>query len=161
MKKYFMVISCLVVFAMLFLSACNNSSTENIESKKTQNSEESEQADTYSPTENYEAYEAQEDDTKTQEMEGNKSLDWPEITENGVDEELLFENLDKDVLETVAMELQSLVEETAEEEKENPEIVLTEGYIRVFKSERYKKVLSMGTSAMKPLYFIIAPPINS
>lgn len=84
-----------------------------------------------------------------------KKIKWSEITEDGVNEGLLFENIDTTTLEAIASELQALVDETIEEERKNPEIVLTAGFPRVFKSERYKKVLDMGENAMKPLYWII------
>lgn len=87
--------------------------------------------------------------------QAGKRMDWPEITENGVNEELLIENIDVPTLEKVAAEFQALVQETIDEEHQNPEIVITKGFPRVFKTERYKKVLSMGEIAMKPLYFII------
>lgn len=38
-----------------------------------------------------------------------------------------------------------------EEEQQNPEIMFTEGFPRVFEKERYKKVIGMGDIAMKPL----------
>lgn len=84
-----------------------------------------------------------------------KSVEWPEITENGVDENLLISNIDIPTLEIVATEFQTLVDEAGEEERQNPEIVLTEGFPRVFKTERYKRVVAMGEIAMKPLYLII------
>lgn len=158
MKKYLILISCFMLFAMIFLSACNNNSAKNAESKNTQSSEETEHADTPASTENYEA---QENNTKTQGTVENKPLDWSEITENGVDEELFLKNLDTDVLKTVAFELQTLCAEAIEEERKNPEIILTEGFVRVFKSERYKRVLNMGDSAMKPLYWIIYKSQNA
>ncbi len=157
-RKSLILMSCFLLFSMIFFSACNRNNTEHKELDIAQGLEESEQADSGTPAE---GGEEQEDSTKTQETEGNEPLDWPEITEDGVDEELLYENLDKDVLEKVAAELQALAEETMKEEKENPEIVLSKGYVRVFKSERYNKVLSMGDSAMKPLYFIIYKSPNA
>lgn len=84
-----------------------------------------------------------------------------EISENGVDEKLLFENIDINILETIANELQTLVTEEMEQERENPEIVITEGWTRVFKSERYKKILNIGKPAMKPLYLIIYKSPNA
>ncbi len=89
------------------------------------------------------------------EGEESSSLDWPEITDEGVDEALFLEHLDIEMLEAVAFELQTLVDEEMEAERENPEIVITEGWVRVFDSDRYKKVLGMGEAAMKPLYWII------
>ena len=90
-----------------------------------------------------------------EETDATKEIDWKEITADGIDEELLSDNIDVEILETIAAELQALVTEETEDERENPEIVITEGWTRVFKSDRYKKVLDLGTSAMKPLYFIL------
>lgn len=128
-----------MLFAMIFLSACNHS--------RAQNPEESSQTEPESH--------------ESQETEKNETPDWSEITENGVDEELFLKNLDIDVLETVATELQALVEETIEEERTKPEIVLSEGFTRVFRSERYHRVLDRGNSAMKPLYWIIYKSPNA
>lgn len=80
---------------------------------------------------------------------------WPEITADGVDEELLFQNVDQALLEQIAYELQTLVAEAAEEERQDPELVIREGWTRVWRYERYQKVLNMGAPAMKPLYLII------
>jgi len=88
-------------------------------------------------------------------------LDWSAIGETGVDEELFLENLDLEMLENIAGELQALVREEEEEERKNPEIIFTEGWVRVFKSERYKMVLDMGQAAMKPLYWIIYKSPNA
>jgi len=145
MKKYFIFMSCFMLFVMISLSACNNGNTENRELKTAQQSEKSRQEDSYLPSENNE----------TQGIVENETLDWSEITENGINEETLFQNLDIEILKIIATELQALVKEEAKEERENPEIVLSEGFLRVFKSERYLKVLEMGDSAMKPLYWII------
>lgn len=106
------------------------------------------------------------EETKNQHIESqetieNHSLSWLEITEDGVNERLFWGNLDAEVLEAVAMELQSLVEEEVKVEQENPEIIITEGWTRVFKSQQYEKVLNMGKSAMKPLYWIIYKSPNA
>lgn len=84
-----------------------------------------------------------------------KDITWEEITANGVNEELLIKNVDKDILTEVSTELQALVAEAYEEERENPEILITEGWARVFNYERFKKVIDIGKPAMKPLYLII------
>ncbi len=106
------------------------------------------------------------EETKKQHIESqetieNYSLSWLEITEDGVNEKLFLENLDAEVLVTVAMELQALVEEEVKVEQENPEIIITEGWTRVFKSQQYEKVLNMDKSAMKPLYWIIYKSPNA
>lgn len=91
----------------------------------------------------------------------SEGLDWSAISENGVDEALFLENLDLGTLEEIAEELQALVREEKEEERKNPELVLTEGWVRVFDSARYNKVLDMGQAAMKPLYWIIYKSPNT
>ena len=124
MKKCFILMSCLILFVMFFLA--RNNSTENAQSKMAKNLEETKQLELdLLPVENHEM----------QEIIKNETLDWSEITENGVNEELFLKNLDINVLETVATELQALVEEAIKEEQENPEIVLSEGFVRIFKSE--------------------------
>lgn len=85
----------------------------------------------------------------------DKDTTWDEITANGVNEKLLIKNVDKDILAEVSTELQALVAEAYEEERENPEILITEGWARVFNYERFKKVIDIGKPAMKPLYLII------
>ena len=145
------LMSCIILFTMIFLSACNNSVTENAEQKETQYSEEPKWTDSPQQSESYEE----------SEIVVNETLDWSEITENGVDEEMFVRNLDTDVLETVAAELQALVEKEMEEERANPEIIFTEGFIRVFRSTQYNNVLEMGDCAMKPLYWIIYKSPNA
>ena len=86
---------------------------------------------------------------------------WDEITENGVDEEALWKNVDQDILEYVATEIQTLVAEEEKAERENQELVLMEGWVRVFESERYHNVVNMGEKAMKPLYWIIYKSPNA
>lgn len=72
-----------------------------------------------------------------------------------------MQNIDTETLETIAAELQALCDEVIEEEQQNPEIMFTEGFTRVFEKERYKKVIGMGDIAMKPLYLIIYKSENS
>ena len=88
-----------------------------------------------------------------------QKITWKEITENGVNEELLIQNIDIDVLNEIGSELQTelqtLVNEAYEEERANPEIIFTEGWARILEYDRFKKVVDIGDSAMKPLYLII------
>lgn len=93
--------------------------------------------------------------TDEQGIASNDIVDWSAITADGVNEELFVTKLDKESLERVAVELQTLVQEEYEEEKANPEILLTQGWTRVFHSDHYKNVIDMGDSAMMPLYWII------
>ena len=88
--------------------------------------------------------------------DGDSTMDWPEITRDGIDEELLLQNLNIDDLETVANELQTLVDEIRQQEIESPEFVLQGKWLDyVYESEHYSTVIGMGAAAMKPLYWII------
>jgi hypothetical protein len=140
-----------LLLAVLCLTSCsqNNITPESVQQKETEKE-----------TEMIEEIAA---DTEKQEKDTteNLAIEWDEITEDGVDEDLLCENMDADTLEYVAAELQTLVEEEAEAEQENPVIVLTEGWVRVFKSEHYANVLGLGNQAMKPLYWIIYKSSNA
>lgn len=141
----------ILLLAVLCLTSCsqNNTAAESVQQNETEK-------ETEMPGEIASDTEKQEEDT-TQ----NLAIKWDEITEDGVNEELLYENMDTDTLEYVAAELQTLVEEEAEAEKENLDIVLKEGWVRVFESEHYANVLKFGNKAMKPLYWIIYKSSNA
>ena len=85
---------------------------------------------------------------KGEDKKENK-LTWDEITD------------DQEILTEIATELQTLIEEEDEEERRNPEIVITEGWTRVFQTERYQKVVNIGTPAIKPLYLILYKSPNA
>ena len=86
---------------------------------------------------------------------------WNEITKDGIDEKMLLENVDIEILTQIATELQSAINEEIEDERKNPEIVITEGWTRIFDKEQYKKVLYIGKDAMKPLYLILYKSPNA
>lgn len=86
---------------------------------------------------------------------------WNEITKDGIDEKMLLENVDIEILTQIATELQSAINEEIEDERKNPEIVITEGWTRIFDKEQYKKVLDIGKDAMKPLYLILYKSPNA
>lgn len=157
MKNSFKVIV-LILFTVLFITSCSDEDSIDMTSNTTQEPEET--IDMTSNT-TQESEETEKHQIETQEAIQEELPEWTEITEDGVNEELFWGNLDIEVLEAVAAELQALVKEEVEEERANPEIVLTEGWIRVFKSQHYEKVLNMGESAMKPLYWIIYKSPNA
>lgn len=90
-----------------------------------------------------------------------KEITWEEITENGVNEELLLEKLDTQISEKIAKNLQDVIDEEIKDEQENPQIVITEGWMRIFNKEKYKEVISIGKPAMKPLYYILYKSENN
>ncbi len=82
-------------------------------------------------------------------------IKWEEITEDGINEELLLQNIDVDILNQIGSELQTLVNEAYAEERANPEIIVTEGWARILAYDCFKRVVDIGVPAMKPLYLII------
>ena len=99
---------------------------------------------------------------QTSEASGdNTIIVWNEITDSGVDEELLRRNVDTDILERIANNFREVIAEEASEEADNPEIVVTEGWTRIFQKEKYKEVIAIGKPAMKPLYLILYKSENN
>lgn len=163
MKKNLLICSVIISF-LIFMAACGgqresqqNLNTGNEYSSKTGDStrnqmEESE--DNYKINSEKTAIDHQDKTNKD-------SIDWSAITPNGVNEEMFISRLDEKVLEKVASELQALVQEEIEEERANPDILLTQGWTRVFNSAHYKNVIDIGDTAMMPLYWIIYKSPNS
>ena len=89
------------------------------------------------------------------ETDSSYSADWSDISANGLNEASFLEKLDTEILEDVALKIQTMVDEEVAEESENPEIVLSEGFVRVFKTENYQEVISIGERAEMPLYYIL------
>ena len=142
-------LSLLGLLLVICLSSCGQSKTEDmahVELTSESNGKESKAPD---------------DSVDTAISSETSQITWDEITENGVDEEVLWQNVDQDILEYVATELQALVADEEKAERENQERVLTEGWVRVFKSEHYHNVVNLGKKAMKPLYLIIYKSPNS
>ena len=97
----------------------------------------------------------------TENSNKKENMEWDEISESGVNEDLLLENMDINLLQEIARNLQGAIEEETNEERENPEIVITEGWTRVFNKEGYKNVINIGKPAMKPLYYILYKSPNN
>lgn len=82
-------------------------------------------------------------------------IEWNEISANGVDEDLLLENLDLDDLEKIESLLKSLCNEINEKEEN-----LTKWYNYILESEQFNEVINMKEKALKPLYTIIYKSSN-
>ena len=81
---------------------------------------------------------------------------WDEITENGVDEELLIRNIDEETLKTIAEKLQIVAQTiTAKGDADRSYWLTAQWFTDVQDSEEFKEVTSMGISAAKPLYLIV------
>lgn len=97
-----------------------------------------------------------EEQNKTEEI-----VEWNEINESGINEDLLLENIYINLLQEIARNLQGAIEEEVNEERDNPELVLTEGWTRIFNKEGYKNVINIGKPAIKPLYYILYKSPNN
>ena len=99
--------------------------------------------------------------TTSIETDSSYIVDWSDITVSGLDENAFIQKLDTELLQDIAAKLQSLVDEELAEEDENPEIILSEGFARVFKKELYLEVIDMGDKAEMPLYYILYKSPNN
>lgn len=94
--------------------------------------------------------------------EGSEEILWNEISENGVDIDLLIENTDEETLEYIAKQLQDLCAEIDEKGNEDRNYWLTgQWYSDATDSEQYQNVISLGKKAMKPLFLILYKSENS
>lgn len=90
-----------------------------------------------------------------------ENIERDEITEEGVNEELLFQNVNTKDLEKIATLLQSLSGEIAKKEKEDINFYLSaEWYKYTLNSQQFNEVINMGNDAIKPLYLIIYKSSN-
>ena len=89
--------------------------------------------------------------------EKNKeNIEWDEITEEWVNEELLFQKVNTKDLEKIATLVQSLSAEIAQKEKEDINFYLSAGWYKyTLDSQQFNEVINMGNDAIKPLYLII------
>ena len=94
--------------------------------------------------------------------EAKSGVDWSGITGNGVDEDVVLQNLDVAVLEEIAEKLQNRVKEAEIAEAEDPTFTL-EGkwYSFMFDSDAYKEVVALGEKAMLPLFWILYKSPNA
>ncbi len=100
-----------------------------------------------------------EDDVENQDVDDNtlESINWNYVTENGITDEMAFlEDITEESFNAIGTNLQSLVDEIAEKEREDPNFIIEGKWFDYFKNdERYHNVLDMKGKALKPLYFII------
>lgn len=89
-------------------------------------------------------------------VNSEENIEWDEITEEGVNEELLFQNVNTKDLEKISTLLQSLSAEIAQKEKEDINFYLSAGWYKyTLDSQQFNEVINMGKDAIKPLYLII------
>lgn len=89
-------------------------------------------------------------------VDRNEDVVWDEVTENGVDEELLLKNIDEKTLTFIAQQFQDICKKIGEKEKKDKFYWLKgEWYHDVMDSKQYHNVILLGNKAMKPLFLII------
>lgn len=107
---------------------------------------------------NEEKVDRNEDKTEPSEekVDRNEDVVWDEVTENGVDEELLLKNIDEKTLTFIAQQFQDICKKIGEKEKKDKFYWLKgEWYHDVMDSKQYHNVILLGNKAMKPLFLII------
>lgn len=88
--------------------------------------------------------------------ENNEDVVWNEITKNGVNEELLIKNMNKQTLTYIAQQLQDIVTKIYEKgEREKFYWLTGQWFNDLMGSKQYRNVISLGNKAMKPLFLII------
>ena len=141
--KHYIFLAMLVICLILFFSSCKNqkdfSNNNKIKTEKQVS------------TKKEEKLEPNEDKT-----EPNEDIVWDEVTENGVDEELLLKNIDEKTLTFIAQQFQDICTKIGEKEKKDKFYWLKgEWYHDVMDSKQYHNVILLGNKAMKPLFLII------
>ena len=148
----------LVICLILFFSSCKNQKdfSNNNNKIKTEKQVSTKKEEKLEPNED--TTEPSEDKTEPNEekVDRNEDIVWDEVTENGVDEELLLKNIDEKTLTFIAQQFQDICKKIGEKEKKDKFYWLKgEWYHDVMDSKQYHNVILLGNKAMKPLFLII------
>ena len=149
--KHYIFLAMLVICLILLFSSCKNQ-------KDFSNNNNKIKTEKQVSTKKEEKLEPNEDKTEPNEdkVDRNEDIVWDEVTENGVDEELLLKNIDKKTLTFIAQQFQDICEKIGEKEKKDKFYWLKgEWYHDVMDSKQYHNVILLGNKAMKPLFLII------
>ncbi len=142
--KHYIFLAMLVICLILFFSSCKNQ-------KDFSNNNNKIKTEKQVSTKKEEKLEPNEDKTET-----NEDVVWDEVTENGVDEELLLKNIDEKTLTFIAQQFQDICKKIGEKEKKDKFYWLKgEWYHDVMDSKQYHNVILLDKKAMKPLFLII------
>lgn len=163
--KHYIFLAMLVICLILFFSSCKNQKdfSNNNNKIKTEKQVSTKKEEKLEPNEDKtEPNEAKtkpnEDKTAPNEekVDRNEDVVWDEVTENGVDEELLLKNIDEKTLTFIAQQFQDICKKIGEKEKKDKFYWLKgEWYHDVMDSKQYHNVILLGNKAMKPLFLII------
>lgn len=153
MKKYRVPLLLLLMLLCLYGCSSNNDAVDKIEldNEKIQFTD-----NEYDREQTSKEYEKAAQPTEKNHEQQEKNIEWKEISEDGINEDLFFQNIDIEVLKDIALEFQALTDKIILMQMENPDSVLEGKWIDdIIESEQYNKVISMGETAAKPLYWII------
>lgn len=156
--KHYIFLAMLVICLILLFSSCKNQKdfSNNNNKIKTEKQVSTKKEEKLEPNED--KTEPNEDKTEPNEdkTEPNEDIVWDEVTENGVDEELLLKNIDEKTLTFIAQQFQDICTKIGEKEKKDKFYWLKgEWYHDVMDSKQYHNVILLGNKAMKPLFLII------
>lgn len=152
--KHYIFLAMLVISLILLFSSCKNQKdfSNNNNKTKTEKQVSTKKEEKLEPNEdktepNEAKTEPNEDKTAPNEekVDRNEDVVWDEVTENGVDEELLLKNIDEKTLTFIAQQFQDICKKIGE----------GEWYHDVMDSKQYHNVILLGNKAMKPLFLII------
>ena len=149
--KHYIFLAMLVICLILLFSSCKNQ-------KDFSNNNNKIKTEKQVSTKKEEKLEPNEDKTEPNEdkVDRNEDIVWDEVTENGVDEELLLKNIDEKTLTFIAQQFQDICTKIGEKEKKDKFYWLKgEWYHDVMDSKQYHNVILLGNKAMKPLFLII------
>lgn len=156
--KHYIFLAMLVICLILLFSSCKNQKdfSNNNNKIKTEKQVSTKKEEKLEPNED--KTEPSEDKTAPNEekVDRNEDVVWDEVTENGVDEELLLKNIDEKTLTFIAQQFQDICKKIGEKEKKDKFYWLKgEWYHDVMDSKQYHNVILLGNKAMKPLFLII------
>lgn len=156
--KHYIFLAMLVICPILLFSSCKNQKdfSNNNNKIKTEKQVSTKKEEKLEPNED--KTEPNEDKTEPSEdkVDRNEDVVWDEVTENGVDEELLLKNIDEKTLTFIAQQFQDICKKIGEKEKKDKFYWLKgEWYHDVMDSKQYHNVILLGNKAMKPLFLII------
>lgn len=149
--KHYIFLAMLVICLILLFSSCKNQ-------KDFSNNNNKIKTEKQVSTKKEEKLEPNEDKTEPNEekVDRNEDVVWDEVTENGVNEELLLKNIDEKTLTFIAQQFQDICKKIGEKEKKDKFYWLKgEWYHDVMDSKQYHNVILLGNKAMKPLFLII------
>lgn len=142
--KHYIFLAMLVICPILLFSSCKNQKdfSNNNNKTKTEKQVSTKKEEKLEPNE--------------EKVDRNEDVVWDEVTENGVDEELLLKNIDEKTLTFIAQQFQDICKKIGEKEKKDKFYWLKgEWYHDVMDSKQYHNVILLGNKAMKPLFLII------